>query len=180
MFHLSELSPVAIVPQSTRRPKSTTRATVPRTIVTNVSEASLPYNLQEVDNPEKCYEFWGKIVAKEPDYEADKESLIIVCIDARMKPISWNRVSLGDPSSTPAHPREILRPVVVSSAFGFVLMHNHPSGDPSPSPADAQVTRRIVEASAIFQVRFYDHVIIGRPAPGRAPYHSFREAGLIP
>ncbi|MBJ7256605.1 MAG: hypothetical protein JHC69_07345 [Akkermansiaceae bacterium] len=29
-------------------------------------------------------------------------------------------------------------------------------------------------------VRFLDHIIIGRPSPGRASYFSFREAGIIP
>jgi hypothetical protein len=29
------------------------------------------------------------------------------------------------------------------------------------------------------QVTFSDHVIIGIPSPGRAPYFSFREAGIL-
>ena len=29
------------------------------------------------------------------------------------------------------------------------------------------------------QVRFIDHIIIGKPSPGRSAYYSFREAGLI-
>ena len=59
-------------------------------------------------------------------------------------------------------------------------MHNHPSGDPSPSSADEAMTRRITEVSGLLQIRFVDHVIVGEPAPGRSPYFSFREAGLIP
>ena len=27
--------------------------------------------------------------------------------------------------------------------------------------------------------RLIDHLIVGRPAPGRTPYYSFREAGTI-
>jgi DNA repair protein RadC len=42
------------------------------------------------------------------------------------------------------------------------------------------VTRRLVEASNLMQVHFLDHVIIGKPSPGRTPYYSFREAGLVP
>jgi DNA repair protein RadC len=41
------------------------------------------------------------------------------------------------------------------------------------------VTRRLVDAASLMQVRFLDHVIIGKPSPGRSPYYSFREAGVI-
>jgi DNA repair protein RadC len=58
-------------------------------------------------------------------------------------------------------------------------MHNHPSGDPGPSRADEAITRRINEAATLLQVRLIDHVIIGEPSPGRKPYFSFRECGLI-
>jgi DNA repair protein RadC len=58
-------------------------------------------------------------------------------------------------------------------------MHNHPSGDPSPSRADEAITRRINEAATLLQIRLIDHVIVGEPSPGRQPYFSFRECGLI-
>lgn len=147
---------------------------------TVVNEQSLPFDMQVIDTPEKCVEFWRVIIATQPDHEPDKENLVVVLVNTRLQPMAWHRVSLGTLSECNAHPREILRPVIASAAHGFVLMHNHPSHDPSPSQGDEQVTRRMVEASGIMQVRFLDHVVIGRPAPGRSGYYSFREAGLIP
>ena len=76
-------------------------------------------------------------------------------------------------------PRDILRPIILHSAYGFILAHNHPSGDPSPSKADRELTRRLRDAAANMQVRFVDHVIIGRPATGRQPWFSFRESGEL-
>ena len=70
--------------------------------------------------------------------------------------------------------------MLAAAAYGFALMHNHPTGDPSPSRADEMVTRRLNEAADLLQIRFLDHVIVGEHAPGRSPYFSFREAGLIP
>jgi DNA repair protein RadC len=29
------------------------------------------------------------------------------------------------------------------------------------------------------QLTFLDHIIIGKPSPGRTPYFSFREAGWV-
>jgi DNA repair protein RadC len=69
--------------------------------------------------------------------------------------------------------------VITRGAYGFVLIHNHPSGDPSPSKADELITRRLLEAANFMQVCFFDHVIIGKPSPGRLPYYSFREAGIV-
>ncbi len=53
------------------------------------------------------------------------------------------------------------------------------SGDATPSEADIRLTRRINEASRILDLKFMDHVIIGTPAPGRTPYFSFKEGGVI-
>ena len=133
-----------------------------------------------LDNPDKSYDVWQPVVATAPDHEPDKESLVVFLLDTRLRPYAWHRVSLGTVSDTSAHPREILRPVIAGNAHGFVIMHNHPSGDPSPSRADELVTRRIVEAAQLMQVQFLDHAIIGRPAPGRSPYYSFREGGIVP
>jgi DNA repair protein RadC len=88
---------------------------------------------------------------------------------------------MGGLAETHAHPREILRPVILAGAYGFAVIHNHPSGDPSPSRADEMMTRRLVDASAIMQVRMIDHVIAAdEPMRGRPRYYSFREAGMIP
>ena len=136
--------------------------------------------MSAADTPEKLRDFWRTIIAEQPDYEPDKESVVVVLLNTRLRPYAWNRVSLGTVNESTAHPREILRPVICGGAYGFVLMHNHPSGDPSPSRSDESTTRRVVEAANIMQVRFVDHVIVGEPLPGRADYYSFREAGLIP
>lgn len=148
--------------------------------VSVVSESSLPFNMRALDTPELAYDFWQTIVAREPDHEPDKENLVVIMVNTRLAPYAWHRVSIGTLSEAVAHPREILRPVIAAAAHGFVLMHNHPSGDASPSRNDEVVTRRLIECATLFQVHLIDHTIIGRPSPGRLPYYSFREAGLIP
>ena len=105
------------------------------------------------------------------------ESLRVILLDTRLQHAGCHEVSKGTVNETVAHPRDILRPVLLCVAYGFVLVHNHPSGDPSPSQADRELTRRVRDAAALMQVRFIDHLIIGKPAPGRPPWFSFREAG---
>lgn len=108
-----------------------------------------------------------------------KESLRVVLLDTKLRLLRVEQVSLGSLNECLAHPREILRPAVVHNAHAFILVHNHPSGDPSPSEADRRITLRMAEAAKMLQINFFDHVIIGSPAPGRAPFFSFREAGVI-
>jgi DNA repair protein RadC len=107
------------------------------------------------------------------------EKLLVALLDSRLRHTGTVEVSTGTLTETAGHPREILRPVITRGAYGFVLIHNHPSGDPAPSHADDRFTRRLVEASELLQLRFLDHIIIGRPEGGRSPYFSFREAGIV-
>jgi DNA repair protein RadC len=150
--------------------------TTNRITVTSVREDVCTYN---TDTPEALHRFWVDVIAKQPDHEPDKEAVVVVMMNARLRPHAWHRVSLGSVSECSAHPREIFRPVIAAGAYGFALTHNHPSGDPSPSRADEAITRRINEAATLLQIRLIDHVIIGEPAPGRQPYFSFKEAGLL-
>ncbi len=43
----------------------------------------------------------------------------------------------------------------------MIVAHNHPSGVAEPSAADAAITRRIVDAAALVDVRVLDHLVIG-------------------
>lgn len=142
-------------------------------------ETSPRLTFEGADTPMKIHEFYMKHVETDPGYEPEKEHLVVICLNTRMKVNGWHLVSVGSLSETTCHPREIFRPVIVRCAFSFVMVHNHPSGDPSPSQADERVTRRIREAAELLKINFADHVIIGTPAPGRTPYFSFREAGLV-
>lgn len=128
-----------------------------------------------LDSPERIHQCFAPQLQHLPH-----EQVVVATVDTRLRHLGTTVVSVGSVNESTAHPREILRPVITRGAYGFILIHNHPSGDPSPSRADAQVTNRIIDAASIMQVRFLDHIIIGRPEAGRPPYYSFREAGLLP
>jgi len=150
--------------------------TTNRITVTSVREDVCTYN---TDTPEALLRFWAEVIAAQPEHEPDKETVVVVMMNTRLRPYAWHRVSLGSVSECTAYPREIFRPVIAAGAYGFALMHNHPSGDPSPSQADEAITRRTNEAAALLQIRLIDHVIVGVAAPGRSPYFSFKEAGIV-
>jgi DNA repair protein RadC len=131
-------------------------------------------HLRKLDSPELIYEYFAPQLG-----HLTQEQLMVAVLDSRLRHIGTNTISLGTVNESPAHPREILRPVITRGAHAFVLVHNHPSGDPSPSRSDEQVTRRLMDAASLMQLRFVDHVIIGRPSAGKSAYFSFREAGIV-
>ncbi|MEM6910481.1 MAG: DNA repair protein RadC [Verrucomicrobiota bacterium] len=129
---------------------------------------------EPLNHPKAVYRYLGLELQQLP-----VESLRVILLDVRLCPQRAIEITRGSVNESIAHPREILRPVIAHSGYGFVLVHNHPSGDPTPSQADRAVTKRVAEAAELMQVRFLDHLIIGLPSPGREPYYSFQEEGLL-
>lgn len=129
---------------------------------------------QKLDTPERIHEHFGHQLCN-----LASENALVVTVNARLEHTSTTTVSIGTVNETTAHPREIMRPVISRNAYGFILIHNHPSGDPSPSRADHTITMELIKAAEIMKIRLVDHVIIGRPAAGRPAYFSFRAAGVI-
>ena len=130
---------------------------------------------QPLDTPELIYAFTSKDMR-----HLAHETVRVLLVNTRLTFIRQEQISHGSVNESMAYPRDILRPALVHAAWGFILVHNHPSGDPSPSDADFRMTRRVREASEIVGIKFLDHVIIGAPSDSRAlPYFSFREAGVL-
>ena len=127
-----------------------------------------------MDNPQRIYEMLGAEMR-----QLSKESLRVVLLDAKLRLIRDEEISLGSLSDCLAYPRDIFGPVLTYNAHAFIIVHNHPSGDPSPSGEDNRFTARLVQAARLMQIRFYDHIILGIPSEGRSPFFSFREAGIV-
>jgi len=145
-----------------------------------LSEGIVTYKV--ADSPEHLHDYWHDIIAKEPDHDPGVETLAVIILDSRLRARSWHRVSTGMLTETSAHPREILRPVILQSGYAFAVLHNHPSGDPTPSAADIRFTKKMKEAADIMQLRMVDHIITTTRTPngiGTDPYYSFREGGII-
>jgi DNA repair protein RadC len=129
---------------------------------------------KKIDSPESVYELLG------PEMSAlTRESLRVVLLNTRYEWLRTEEISLGSLNESIAHPREVIHPAIVHSAYAFILVHNHPSGDPSPSKADRDLTRRLADLCHQLQIELADHVIIGQPRSGDDPYFSFKEMGLL-
>jgi len=139
-------------------------------------EQSAPAVPQRVRQPSDVVALFHREVAGE-----DREVFWVVMLDARNsikgKPVE---VSRGLLDASLVHPREVFQEAIRCAAAAVVLVHNHPSGDPTPSAEDVRVTRQVVEAGRVVDIRVLDHVVLGRPAGSAAPPHiSLRESGLV-
>ena len=108
-----------------------------------------------------------------------QEVVRVILLDSQLRCITKVDISKGTVNGSVAYPREILRPAITHPSFGFVLVHNHPSGLASPSAADLRLTERIAEGARILNINFLDHVIVGNSIGSHPGYFSFHEAGLL-
>lgn len=129
---------------------------------------------QKLDSPELVHELLGEEMRM-----LRKESLRVVLLDTRYHLIRVEEISLGSVNESIAHPRDVFRPAVISSAYAVIVVHNHPSGDASPSQTDHSLTRRLAEAAELLQIKLLDHIIIGAPSENGPGYFSFKEAGVL-
>ena len=90
----------------------------------------------------------------------DREMFIVIGLDSKNKPIYREICAIGTLNSTVIHPREVFKKAIMMSCNAIIIAHNHPSGSLDPSNEDIDITRKLVEAGEILQIRVFDHIII--------------------
>ncbi len=82
-------------------------------------------------------------------------------------------LSMGGVSSTVVDIKLIFAVALKCNASAIILCHNHPSGNLNPSDADKEITKKIKQASEIFDIKLLDHIIITSNG-----YYSFQDNGI--
>ena len=103
-----------------------------------------------------------------------REIMTALLLDAKNKLMHVETLGVGTVDATAVYPRELLRAMLFCQASSVILVHNHPSGDPEPSLADKELTRDVVFAAKLMQMKLLDHVILGD-----GNYYSMGDQGLI-
>jgi DNA repair protein RadC len=111
----------------------------------------------------------------------DTERFWVLHLDTKntLKGSPFN-VTRGILDASLVHPREVFREAIRTGAAAVILAHNHPSGDTSPSSEDLRMTRQLIEAGAVVDIKVLDHVVLGRAsAQGGKAFFSMREEGVV-
>ncbi len=103
-----------------------------------------------------------------------KEKFKVLFLDAKNQIIEEKTLFEGTVDSSAVYPREIIRDALRYEASSLVFVHNHPSGDPEPSLCDKEITKDLVFAAKVMQLKVLDHIVIGNNC-----YFSFADQGLI-
>lgn len=135
-----------------------------------VRESTILYEARKISSPKDAAGLGQRFLE-----EADREQVIVCCLDNKNAPINLNVVSMGTLNTSLIHPREVFKTAIMSNAASIVLFHNHPSGDPEPSQEDISITKRIADAGTLMGIELLDHIIIG--LEGR--YLSLKEHGHL-
>lgn len=103
----------------------------------------------------------------------EQEELRVLLLDTRNRVQHVETVYRGSVNSSQVRVAEIFKAAIRRNASNIIVIHNHPSGDPTPSPDDVAITRVILQAGELLDVKLLDHIIIGS---GR--FVSLKERGL--
>ncbi|HEX3302247.1 MAG TPA: DNA repair protein RadC [Thermomicrobiales bacterium] len=91
----------------------------------------------------------------------EQEQLRIVLLNTRNEVIGIRTLYQGTTNQAQVRIAEVFRDAVRANAVAIIVVHNHPTGDPTPSSADIELTRSMVEAGEMLEIRVLDHMIIG-------------------
>ena len=89
------------------------------------------------------------------------EVFAALLLDTQHRVICFHEFFFGSIDSATVHPRVIAQKVLAENAAAIILVHNHPSGDPTASISDKKITKKIISAMQLIDVRVLDHFIIG-------------------
>lgn len=102
------------------------------------------------------------------------EVFLCIWLDAQHRVIEVQESFRGSLTQTSVYPREIVKAALAANAAAVIFAHNHPSGVAQPSQADELLTRNLVDALCLVEVKVLDHFIV---AGNQAL--SFAERGLL-
>ncbi|MCG9657945.1 JAB domain-containing protein [Vibrio mediterranei] len=92
----------------------------------------------------------------------------VIFLDNQHRFRSSAELFTGTIGAASVYPREVVKKALAENAAAILLYHNHPSGSAEPSQADRRITRRLVDALALIDIRVLDHLVV-----------SFAERGWI-
>lgn len=106
----------------------------------------------------------------------DREVVCVINCDSKLRPISYNIVSIGSINAAIVPVSNVFKSAILSNSTSILLMHNHPSGgEPVPSKEDIDITNKLQEAASIMGIPLIDHIIVG----SEDKFYSFKSHHLL-
>jgi DNA repair protein RadC len=103
-----------------------------------------------------------------------QEEFWILLVGRSQKVLGKELISRGGLSEVIVDPKIIFSRALQHQSTGIFLVHNHPSGNLKPSDSDIHITKKVVEAGKLLEIKVLDHLIITDKG-----YYSFADEGIF-
>ncbi len=98
----------------------------------------------------------------------------VIFLDNQHRVRATAELFMGTIDSASIYPREVVKHALAHNAAAIIFYHNHPSGTVEASQADRRITRRLIDALALVDIKVLDHFIVSFEG-----VTSFAEQGWI-
>jgi len=103
-----------------------------------------------------------------------KEVFKTIFLNSKNQIIETSDLFEGTINRSSVSPKEVIEDAIKYKATALIFVHNHPSGSCEPSKSDRDLTKDLVFAGSLMQIKVLDHIVIGNDR-----YYSFATEGLI-
>ncbi|RZV59503.1 MAG: DNA repair protein RadC [Pseudomonadales bacterium] len=90
----------------------------------------------------------------------EREVFAGLFLNAQHALIRYEELFFGTIDSSHVWPREVVKAALRLNSAAVIFAHNHPSGHNKPSAADKNITRNLMAALDLVDIRVLDHVIV--------------------
>jgi DNA repair protein RadC len=106
--------------------------------------------------------------------DLNHEEFWILLIGQNSRVLGKELISKGGLTTTIVDPKIIFSLALQYAAANIMLVHNHPSGNLKPSHQDIVLTKKVVAAGELLDIKVLDHLIIGDNS-----YYSMADEGVF-
>lgn len=113
-----------------------------------------------LESPQAVRDYLKSLLRHEPH-----EVFGCLFLDSKHRMLAFEVLFRGSIDSASVYPRQVVKRALTQNAAAVIFCHNHPSGISEPSQADRTLTKRLIQALDLIEVRVLDHFIIGDGQP---------------
>jgi DNA repair protein RadC len=126
----------------------------------------------QVKSSESAYQFFYSIFDADTILWTEESAMII--LNRANEIIGYSKISSGGTAGTVVDAKVIFTKALLAGGHSIILAHNHPSGNLEPSEQDIKLTKQLVKAGDVLDIRVLDHLILTDKG-----YYSMSDKGLI-
>lgn len=131
-----------------------------------------PSQRAKISRSQDCYNLllanWGSTIELYEDF-------VVLLLNTANKVMGLVHIGSGGISGCVVDVKKVFTiALAAGSVSSIILAHNHPSGNLQPSEADMKITKKIVEAGDLLDIKVLDHLIVTSEG-----FYSFSDDGAL-